>query len=264
MLLAIGCKSNTVEDSSDKSDIFVVKGAYQWNTKWYLNGEPAFIGFGDYIEDVTRFIVGTKNEALVVADIINISGAGKECNTALFRVNRATGEEAKIGGIQEDDKEICHKNSFSFIASQPIVWSWENGDKIPTVSDVDKKDMAKKIQLMQQIFVAHDYNSLKALEMIPWNSSSNNNNKMDQSKDGKIIKALFNDEFYKATIAPVESLSFFKGERTVLVVSSGNSIVNAGSHPSDEKKNQNWQINIDIKRVYFIKQNGDWKLLYLF
>ncbi len=89
MLLVVvpGCSIGSPSTSPCCNHYYFVEGAYQWNTQWYINGEPAIIGYGDYFEDVTRFLVKGENRIEIIADPFDNIESRNDFSSSLFAID---------------------------------------------------------------------------------------------------------------------------------------------------------------------------------
>ena len=142
---------------------------------------------------------------------------------------------------------------------------WQQSDEIDLLTKKDTIFLLGKIKQVQEIFINKDIEGLQELYMIDWEFSGGIDRLKIKPKDRSVISRIWQDRFHQATVPNSNEIIFHKGEKTILFLSnSRESLVFAGPRPPEGKGSQGWILNVDIKRMYFIKLDNNWELLYLF
>ncbi len=267
MLLIVvpSCSFGSSSTSSCCNQYYFVEGVYQWNTQWYITGEPAIIGYGDYFEDVTRFLVKGENWIEITADPFNSTESRSEFNSSLYVIDAIKETKKLVQNFHDNSRKSLNFKGRIEIDSELGSWVWQQSDEINVLTEKDTIFLLGKIKQVQDIFIYKDIKRLQELHMIDWDSSGGIKRLKINPKDRSVIFRIWQNRYYEASVPCSNEIKFHKGKKTILFLSnSGESLIFAGPRPPEGKGSQGWILNVDIKRMYFIKLGNNWELLYLF
>jgi hypothetical protein len=260
-----GCSFGSPSTSSCCNHYYFVEGAYQWITQFYINEEPAIIGYGTYFEDVTRFLVKGENRIEIIADPSNSSESGNDFSSSLYVIDAIKETKKLVQNFHDNNRQSYNYKGRIEIDSQLGSWAWQQSDEINVLTKNDMAFLLDKIKQVQEIFINKDIKGLQELYMIDWESSGGIKRLKINPKDRSVISRIWQDRYYQASVTNSNEITFHKGKKTILFLSNNReSLVFAGPRPPEGNASQSWILNIDIKRMYFIKLDNNWELLYLF
>jgi hypothetical protein len=252
------CIDNDINKNNNNVSYFI-KGAYNWSVKWYINGEPAFIGYGDYIENISNFIKNGKNTFKLIAVPLSNSNENIYCDTCFVELTNNKDEKILFGSKSEELNLNKFEKSFEFYAKLDTTWIWEKTDRIISFSKKDKDIIIDKISDIYFRLKSNQLLSMDDIRLLPWEYKKFSLQKGIPYEVKNKIKSMW-DKRYRINMTPKESLQFFIGQKLALV--TADNIINI--EPLISNKNKRWYEYIAIKKLYFIKLNDEWLLLNCF
>ena len=215
MLLIVvpGCSFGSPSTSSCCNHYYFVEGAYQWNTQWHINGEPAIIGYGDYFEDVTRFLVKGENWIEIIADSFSSTESRSEFNSSLYVIDAVKETKKLVQNFHDNSRKSLNFKNRIEIDSQLGSWVWQQSDEINVLTEKDTNFLLGKIKQVQEIFINKDIKRLQELHMIDWDSSGGIKRLKIKPKDRNVISRIWQDRYYQASVPNSNEITFHKGKK---------------------------------------------------
>ena len=221
MLLIVlpGCSFGSPSTSSC-CNYYFVEGAYQWNTQWYINGELAIIGYGDYFEEVTRFLVKGENRIEIIADPFNSTESRNDFSSSLYVIDAIEKTKKLVQNFHDNSRISINFKDRIEIDSQLGSWVWQQSDEINVLMEKDTIFLLGKIKKVQEIFIEKDIKGLQELYMVDWESSGGINRLKIKPKDRRVISRIWQNRYYNASVPSYHEITFHKGEKTILFLSN--------------------------------------------
>ena len=146
ILLFMICCCTSSNNASHKR--YYIQGANEWNVQYYINDEPAFIAYGNFVEEVTSYVKNGKNYVKIFAKPIKKKNNTIYCHTFLLEADNTLTKNKIIDGIlQKDSFYNSTEKQFSFEANFQRKCIWEMSDEIETFTEKDKDEIIQKVTL---------------------------------------------------------------------------------------------------------------------
>lgn len=234
------------------ANVYVATGSSGWNSEWWINEQPAFVGHGAYGVNVSRFIVDGNNK--VVFKLAPIVGAVSSKPTSKLVVAKSLFDKGdEVWRYSEHDATKGELSfNFNFDVDRQNRWVWESADNLKVVID-HKETLFKMIKSLKKAVKNKKNADFLKLSIGSW--------KLDQGQaDEKIMEDRLSllKSIDKTTIKEVDESSYKlkSGSKVVMVYS------NDGSLLKGKSKLDGMEINFVIDYIYFYKQKGKWIMLF--
>ena len=256
LFFMICCCTNSKNASHRR---YYIQGANEWNVQYYINDEPAFIAYGSYGEEVTRYIKDGKNYVKIFANPIKKKNNKVHCHTFLLEGDNTLTENKIIDGIlQKDSFYNSTEKQFSFNANFQRKCIWEMSDEIETFTEKDKDEIIQKVNFIQKTLTSKKLTKLDDIQVVLWNVDEHIVWDKLNKKYQQFINSIWKYKDYEEEIAKKEELSFFPGKKTVTVLSNGSSILYLGDSNIEQDK---IRYIVNLKKLCFVKINKKWEVL---
>lgn len=232
------------------ANIYTATGSSNWNTEWWINGQPAFVGHGAYGVNVSKFIIdGDNNATLKLASIANTVLAKP---VSKLVVGESIFDQGTDIWSYSGHNVIKGEVSFDFNVEQRNHWAWESADKLNDGDDFNEI-LFGIIELFKKAVKNKEQKTFLELPIGSW-----------KVKRGEIEKKLMKDRLSifrsidKTTIKLVEKTNYKirSGTKMILVYSDTGPLLKGDSQYNGTK------IKLVVDYIYFFKKRGRWTMLF--
>jgi hypothetical protein len=260
-----GCSSDEVKINDLKIDPtkqnenkLMVKGASGWYVKYSLNGEPAFVGYGEYVSNVAPFSLNGVNILKVEAEQ-HADNIPRMVGAEIYTLKGPNKNLIKTFSSTSGEKSYQSELEFEFKTERKM---WEISEEIDDFSVKDRKDIERIITDFEAILRSADIEGLRSIDMYQWTLKNTEPQKgIDKNLLYSLTKLLKSSK-YNIDSAPLNELSFTIGKKLVLFYHHSGHIFKIETKESYKKKNE-WHIVFPVLRLYFVKIKGNWEMMHL-
>ena len=242
-------------------DAVYIKGAAQWEVIWIVNRQPAYIGAGQQVQEVTYLAQPGQNRVVVKAHALEPSHALPPCRTLMVALNKRRMQETILGGLDilKPDQNVLRKE-FSFSYPGKARRTWELADDITPFAAEDKEILTDLVSALQKAFSDRDIAAVAAMAYAPWlvDPTAAVGSREDQLQQ---IRTILENPDYRIAVSAPADLAAAIGTKLVMVYTPQASIISAVPDLADPNNADHWLQIIDIRRLYFIKRGGRWLVL---
>jgi hypothetical protein len=242
-------------------DAVYIKGAAQWEVIWIVNRQPAYIGAGEQVQEVTYLAQPGQNRVVVKAHAREPSHALPPCQTQMVALNKRNMQETILGGLDilKPEQNVLRKE-FSFSYPGKARRTWQLADDITPFAPADKQTITAIVTELQKAFSERDIAAVAAMAYAPWlvDPTAAVGSREDQLQQ---IRTILENPAYRIAVSAPADLSAAIGTKLVMVYTAHASIISAIPDLADPNYVDQWLQIIDIRRLYFVKGGGRWLVL---
>lgn len=235
---------------SSAGQAYIATGSSEWNSEWWLNDQPAFVGHGAYGVDVSRFVINGKNKATL--KLSQIPGSPFVRPTSKIVVSKDLFDKGReIWSYSTHDFQTG-KVSFEFEADRTTRWTWESAEKLQKEDDVRNAVTGMASVLAEAIKKGTEVDFIK-IPLGQWQKIENGSKDREIANEISLLKSID-----KSTVEVINKDQFKirTGTKLVLVYSDLGPLIKA------KAKINGVLVTIVIEYIYFFKKKEKWIMLF--
>lgn len=280
--ILVGCSPGDTRNSGNIQTTYMYNvAATGWKTELEINGQPCPTNSDGWMimADVTHFVVDGVNTARIVADRVAGTDRDGVCDIRFVAVSSSTDPNAveTVDGIfEETDAGDYFEREFTFSATMPIRWRWQDADDVGKLTETDRAEM---LTLMESIAAAYRSRRVDSIReaCLPWWPGDNQllvRGARMEEVGAEQAQAVFAASDYQVSVTRSEDLEFQAGSKLVRLASTAlippiagefpptrARIIHAGPAAPSTRPSGQVEYSLCVPELFFIKQNGEWQAL---
>ncbi|QQL46018.1 hypothetical protein [Sulfuriroseicoccus oceanibius] len=233
-LLSSSCGGSGNSEKVTERDLYVVNGASGWTSEWWVNGEPVFVGWGQYGKDISKFVGDGENLIRLKASPLR-ENVGSEPEFRLVRSKSLFKQGELLHAFSREGDDYV-PFSMNLLSGRSVMW--RDGE---VLSDIPQAELSAVANYALSC-VAGGADERRDVNLVEWDAGAEG--------FGELL-------LVDAQVAPMDSYCLRVGSKLCLVWSDRGALLRGSVEMEGGGK-----MNVFVEFLYIYKKGGVWFVLF--
>jgi len=238
-----------------------------WHVQLTMNSQPVEdTTRHGFIQEVSRFVISGENKVHIVAEAIAERPWECDVRFVIAPIDGKQEDTETLGGLYKADakKGARLETTFTFQASMPFRWIWQDAEDIGRLTETDRKAILTYIEDLAMDYRKYDWKAIEAKRLNQYSEKVSQETVfgpgveqcMQSAEDITEIVERYED--YTVAVAPEDKIKFAAGTKVVRVYVDEDGIIYAGHATGYQAPTGQVVYSLGILEMHFVKRGGRW------